>query len=32
MTENYAFFAESTTIEYTVERNCEVTSVSIFTN
>lgn len=29
MNEKYAFFAESTTIEYTVERNCEVTSVSI---
>ncbi|XP_064072284.1 glutamate receptor ionotropic, kainate 2-like [Vanessa tameamea] len=27
MTDKYAFFAESTTIEYTVERNCEVTSV-----
>ncbi|XP_022124667.2 glutamate receptor ionotropic, kainate 2 [Pieris rapae] len=25
--ENYAFFAESTTIEYTIERNCEVTMV-----
>ncbi|CAH2085118.1 unnamed protein product [Euphydryas editha] len=27
MTGKYAFLAESTTIEYTVERNCEVTSV-----
>ncbi|CAK1541962.1 unnamed protein product [Leptosia nina] len=25
--ENYAFFAESTTIEYTIERQCEVTMV-----
>ncbi|XP_038214236.1 glutamate receptor ionotropic, kainate 2-like [Zerene cesonia] len=27
MKEQYAFFAESTTIEYTIERNCEVTMV-----
>ncbi|RVE41858.1 hypothetical protein evm_013502 [Chilo suppressalis] len=27
MTENYAFFMESTSIEYTIERNCEVTMV-----
>ncbi|CAG9788011.1 unnamed protein product [Diatraea saccharalis] len=27
MTENYAFLMESTSIEYTIERNCEVTMV-----
>lgn len=31
MNEKYAFFAESTTIDYTTERNCEVTRVRNFT-
>ena len=32
LNENYAFFAESTTIDYVVQRNCELTQVGGWLN